>query len=68
MPEPASKEPRTHIMAQTPPATVALLDQFGPTAVLTDADAKAAYTLDWRGKYPCRASRGCRLPLSLIHI
>ena len=42
-------------MAQTPPATAALLDQFGPKAVLTDADAKAAYTLDWRGKYPSDA-------------
>ena len=42
-------------MAQIPTATVALLDQFGPTAVLTDADAMAAYTLDWRGKYPSDA-------------
>ena len=42
-------------MAQTPTVTAALLDQFGPTAVLTDAEAKAAYTLDWRGKYPSDA-------------
>ena len=38
-------------MAQETPVTAALLDQFGPTVVLTEAEAKAAYTLDWRGKY-----------------
>ncbi|MEC8275963.1 MAG: FAD-binding oxidoreductase, partial [Pseudomonadota bacterium] len=42
-------------MAQTPTVTAALLDQFGPTVVLTDTDAKAGYTLDWRGKYPSDA-------------
>ena len=42
-------------MAQKTPVTAALLDQFGPTVVLTEAEAKAAYTLDWRGKYPSDA-------------
>lgn len=42
-------------MAQKTPVTAALLDQFGPTVVLTEAQAKAAYTLDWRGKYPSDA-------------
>ena len=27
-------------MAQKPPVTAALLDQFGPTVVLTEAEAK----------------------------
>ena len=42
-------------MAQKTPVTAALLDQFGPTVVLTETEAKAAYTLDWRGKYPSDA-------------
>ncbi len=32
-----------------------LVQRLGPAAVLTDPDAKAAYTLDWRKKYPSDA-------------